>query len=91
MAVSDGQFELMILCTECMSLLAPLDKGSKIEELVKGIRTRKGLKVGTIPGFFPQLLTRFWFVARHSAPRLLLRQVVIPAWLPNCKTRLLWL
>lgn len=55
-----------------MSLLAPLDKGSKIEELVKGIRTRKGLKVGTILGlFFPQLLT-FWFVARHPPPRLLL-------------------
>lgn len=24
---------------------APLDKGSKLEELVRGIRTRKGLKV----------------------------------------------
>ena len=32
--------------------LAPLDKGSKIEELVKSIRTRKGLKVSTIPGLF---------------------------------------
>ena len=72
MAVS-GQFELtMIPYTECMPLIAPLDKGSKIEELVKGMRTRKGLKVGTILGlFFPQLLT-FWFVARHPPPRLLL-------------------
>jgi elongation factor 2 len=26
-----------------------LDKGSKLEELVKGIRVRKGLKVGTAP------------------------------------------
>jgi hypothetical protein len=59
MAVS-GQFELMMPYTEYMPLLAPLDKGSKIEELVKGIRTRKGLKVGTILGlFFPRLLTRF--------------------------------
>ena len=35
-----------------------LEDGHKIEELVRGIRTRKGLKVGTILGlFFPQLLT----------------------------------
>ena len=27
-------------------ILAPLDKGSKMEELVTKIRTRKGLKVG---------------------------------------------
>lgn len=39
-----------------MSLLAPLDKGSKLEELVKGIRTRKGLKVGILT-LFPWLLT----------------------------------
>lgn len=38
--------------TECMSFVAPLDKGSKLEELVRGIRTRKGLKVGTILGLF---------------------------------------
>jgi len=62
MAVS-GRFELMMVYTKCMPFLAPLDKGSKIEELVKGIRTRKGLKVDTVLGpFFPRLLT-FWFVA----------------------------
>lgn len=31
-----------------LSESAPLDKGSKIEELVQGIRKRKGLKVGTL-------------------------------------------
>lgn len=49
----------MALDTECIPFLAPLDKGSKIEELVKGIRTRKGLKVGTILGLYLRLLTRF--------------------------------
>ena len=56
--------------------LAPLDKGSKLEELVKGIRTRKGLKASTwtilVAGADMVL-----FIARHPPPRLLLRQVVI--------------
>lgn len=59
MAVS-GQIELAILRTECMLFLAPLDKGSKLEELVKSIRTRKGLKVSTILELlFPWLLICF--------------------------------
>lgn len=56
MAVS-GQFEPMELDTECMSLSAPLEKGTKLEELVKGIRTRKGLKVGILELSLPRLLT----------------------------------
>lgn len=61
MAVS-GRFELITLYTKCVPFLAPLDKGSKIEELVRNIRTRKGLKVDTILGPFSLQLLTFWFV-----------------------------
>ena len=40
-----------------MPFLAPLDKGSKLEELVKSIRTRKGLKVRLLGLLPPWLLT----------------------------------
>ena len=39
---------------------SPLDKGSKLEEMVKGIRTRKGLKVQ-----FPSLVKQFTADCSH--------------------------
>jgi elongation factor 2 len=38
-------FTMIYIIILIMLFVAPLDKGSKLEELVKGIRTRKGLKV----------------------------------------------
>jgi elongation factor 2 len=38
-------FSMIYIIILIMLFLAPLDKGSKLEELVKTIRTRKGLKV----------------------------------------------
>ena len=57
---------------------APLDKGSKIEEMVRAIRTRKGLKVrASSHGCrkFPWLIVIF-SAARYSSPRYLLRQAL---------------
>ena len=36
--------ELILMITNFFFFVAPLEKGSKLEELVRGIRVRKGLK-----------------------------------------------
>ncbi len=56
-------------------LIAALEKGSKLEELVKTVRIRKGLKVSTTLGpVIPTFL--ILFIARNSKLGYILRQVV---------------
>jgi elongation factor 2 len=56
---------------------APLDKGGKLEELVRGIRTRKGLKVSPICHAYHIHLYITSISARYPHSRYLLRQVVM--------------
>lgn len=58
-------------------LSAPLDKGGKLEELIKGIRTRKGLKVRHFTDKISiKFLLSYSPSARYPYPRYILRQVV---------------
>jgi len=71
-------FTMIYIIVLIMLFIAPLDKGSKLEELVKSIRTRKGLKVSYSWLSFtyaPVLITAT--SARYPSPRHLLRQVVM--------------
>lgn len=59
-----------------MFSIAPLEKGSKMEELVTKIRVRKGLKVCR-SWFIDELHTEERCVARNSTSGHLLRQTLI--------------
>ena len=54
--LADSQMKL-ISYDVLLFFLAPLEKGSKLEELVKGIRTRKGLKpdIPALDNFYDKL------------------------------------
>lgn len=55
--LADSRMKVISYDVLLFFFLAPLEKGSKLEELVKGIRTRKGLKpdIPALDNFYDKL------------------------------------